>query len=539
MKKQVKTLAAVILAINTAGLFSPAYSLNSHLLQTVYAADEEPAPDEELPDAAEQSALIKFDQALKQLELDLSEGEEELIEMSLEEAVAAQQTAINASKTPGAKARLAELNKRYEALKAKAAGNTDPNPSEEQPTTETEEIPVTIVYRADETRDYGVRETEKEGTPGQRTYTIINGKRDEGRITKDMDPKVIVVGTKPSVTQKEIPAGEIYEDDSTLEEGQKVLKQAGKPGIETTTTTYQLDTATGEVTPKVTQNATPAEAAVYRRGTKKADTQPQPTVEVKTEEIPVATTYVADETLAYGERQTKPGIAGVRTITITNGQSDGGKITKEMVPTVITVGTKPTVVESAVVAPSDKVYEDDASLAEGTEVLKTPAVAGKKVVTTTYSLNPQTGEVTSSSSEQVQPGQAAVYRRGTKKVEPTVEVKTEEIPVATTYVADETLAYGERQTQPGTGGVRTITITDGQSDGGKITTAMVPTVITVGTKPTVVESVVAAPSDKVYEDDASLAEGTEVLKTPAVAGKKVVTTTYSLNPQTGEVTSSS
>ncbi|WP_161980454.1 G5 domain-containing protein, partial [Streptococcus sp. S784/96/1] len=409
-----------------------------------------------------------------------------------------------------------------------------------EPTVEvkTESIPVTTTYVADETLAYGERQTQP-GTAGVRTITITDGQSDGGKITTAMVPTVITVGTKPTVVESVVaaPSDKVYEDDASLAEGTEVLKTPAVAGKKVVTTTYSLNPQTGEVTSSSSEQVQPGQAAVYRRGTKKVDTQP--TVEVKTEEIPVTTTYVADETLAYGERQTQPGTAGILTITITDGQSDGGKITTAMVPTVITVGTKPTVVESVVAAPSDKVYEDDASLAEGTEVLKTPAVAGKKVVTTTYSLNPQTGEVTSSSSEQVQPGQAAVYRRGTKKVEPTVEVKTESIPVTTTYVADETLAYGERQTQPGTAGVRTITITDGQSDGGKITTAMVPTVITVGTKPTVVESVVAAPSDKVYEDDASLAKGTEVLKTPAVAGKKVVTTTYSLNPQTGEVTSSS
>ncbi|MGX9843693.1 G5 domain-containing protein [Streptococcus iniae] len=117
---------------------------------------------------------------------------------------------------------------------------------------------------------------------------------------------------------------------------------------------------------------------------------------------------------------------------------------------------------------------------------------------------------------------------------PVTVTKTEVIAVTKVYEADPSLAYGQQTTKIGTAGEQSYTETNGVRDAGseKLITAMVPTVIKVGTMPKEEVVVIPAPTTVVYEDDPTLEIGQTKLKTAAVAGSKTVVTSYQLKDAT-------
>ncbi|MGT2808292.1 cell wall protein [Streptococcus iniae] len=265
-----------------------------------------------------------------------------------------------------------------------------------------------------------------------------------------------------------------------------------------------------------------------------------PVTVTKTEVIAVTKVYEADPSLAYGQQTTKIGTAGEQSYTETNGVRDAGseKLITAMVPTVIKVGTMPKEEVVVIPAPTTVVYEDDPTLEIGQTKLKTAAVAGSKTVVTSYQLKDATSAevITTSSEKDIVAGQEAVYLRGTKQpdVVPVTVTKTEAIAVTTVYEADPSLAYGQQITQTGTAGEQSYTETNGVRDVGseKLITAMVPTVVKVGTMPKEEVVAIPAPTTVVYEDDPTLEIGQTKLKTAAVAGSKTVVTSYQLKDAT-------
>ena len=129
------------------------------------------------------------------------------------------------------------------------------------------------------------------------------------------------------------------------------------------------------------------------------------------------------------------------------------------------VGTKPKVERTPI--PFETTYQRDDSVPEGTEEEVTAGKDGETVKTTTYELNPTTGEVTAN--------------------EPT-----------------------------------------------SVTTDPVTRVVKKGTQPKVEKTPI--PFETRYEDDNSIPEGEEREVIAGVNGETVKTTTYELNPTTGEVT---
>ncbi|MXQ49675.1 LPXTG cell wall anchor domain-containing protein [Streptococcus pneumoniae] len=537
--KQLKKLAVVsaITLFSSTILSSTNFQNGKLQLGTSVVLAEDPPEDEELPDANEQKAIKEARDFIQGIREWLADGEQEFAEEDFAILEADHLPVLNnipniEKKAPGL---LADIEK----LRAEVFGgvvNPDPEPTV---TEEKVAVPVDTVYIEDTEAEANTKTVVNEGTPGEITYVVTNGVRDDGTETKAMVPKQIKVGVKPTVVREEIPApADIEEKDSELEEGQRVLKSAGTKGSRTTTTTYSLDLTTGEAvanTPTVEE--TPGTAAVYRVGTKKV-AQP-PVVTTRTEVIPVTTVYTADSTKeANSQEVTFEGTAGEKTYTTTDGVEDEGVVTTVMKPKQVTVGTKPTVVTEVLPAPAD-IEEEDPTLEEGKRELKTPATDGNRTTTTTYTLNPDTGEaVANEPVVEETPGTAAVYRVGTKKVvqPPVVTTRTEVIPVTTVYTEDPTKeANSQEVTFEGSLGERTYTTTDGVEDDGVVTKVMQPKQVTVGTKPTVVTEVLPAPAD-VEEPDFNLEEGKRELKTPAVDGSRTTTTTYSLDPSTGLVT---
>ena len=202
------------------------------------------------------------------------------------------------------------------------------------------------------------------------------------------------------------------------------------------------------------------------------------------------------------------------------------------------VGTKPKVERTPI--PFETTYERDDSIPKGEERETTAGVNGETVKTTTYEVNPTTGEVTANepTSETTNPVTRVVKRGTQPKVERTP------IPFETRFERDDSIPKGEeRETTAGVNGetVKTTTYevnpTTGEvtaNEPTSETTNPVTRVVKRGTQPKVEKTPI--PFETRYERDDSIPEGTEEEVTAGVNGEIVKTTTYELNPTTGEVT---
>ena len=127
------------------------------------------------------------------------------------------------------------------------------------PPVETEtKIPITTTYVEDKTIDYGKEIVESNGSEGKIVTTtpkIVNeldGTVTDGKPTEKetpMVPKVVKVGTKPTVVETTTPYTTRYVEDNTKDKDYREVTRPGKAGKTTTTTTYTLNPNTGAVTP--------------------------------------------------------------------------------------------------------------------------------------------------------------------------------------------------------------------------------------------------------------------------------------------------
>ena len=202
------------------------------------------------------------------------------------------------------------------------------------------------------------------------------------------------------------------------------------------------------------------------------------------------------------------------------------------------VGTKPKVERTPIPFPTR--YERDDSVPEGTEEEVTAGKNGETVKTTTYELNPTTGEVTANAPTSVTTDPVTrVVKKGTQpKVEKTP------IPFETTYERDDSVPEGtEEEVTAGKNGetVKTTTYNIDETTG--VVTANEPTSVTTdpvtrvvkrGTQPKVEKTPIPFPTR--YERDDSVPEGTEEEVTAGKNGETVKTTTYNIDETTGVVT---
>ena len=272
------------------------------------------------------------------------------------------------------------------------------------PPVETEtKIPITTTYVEDKTIDYGTEIVESNGSEGKIVTTtpkIVNeldGTVTDGKSTEKetpMVPKVVKVGTKPTVVETTTPYTTRYVEDNTKDKDYREVTKSGKAGKTTTTTTYTLNPNTGAVTSnEPTMITEEAVEEVITVGTK-------PTVVETT--TPYTTRYVEDNTKDKDYREvTRSGKSGKTTTTTTYTlnpntgavtSNEPTTITEEAVEEVITVGTKPKVVETTTPY-TTRYVEDNTKDKDYREVTRT-GKAGKTTTTITYTLDPNTGAVT-------------------------------------------------------------------------------------------------------------------------------------------------
>ena len=414
----------------------------------------------------------------------------------------------------------------------------------------TEPITMEVVYTADPNLEKDVQEVDVEGNAGVReittTYTVsptdgtLSNPQRTDKVTTPMVTREVRVGSvHKDVVETEITTKYISDDTKVRDSKEDI--SSGTKGIQTTTTTYQVDRNTGATHSPTTQvENQPMVQKVVKVGTK-------PTVEV--EPIAITTKYIFDPKLAYGERIVgEKGSEGrvVTTTTYTMNESDGSTTadtpdvrTVAMVQRVIRVGVKPTVEET----PLDfsTFYEPDPEAEKDSLVDKVVGKPGKVTTTTTYTYDETTGVVTPNpSTSQTEQPTDRIVKVGTRP-----NVVETPIDFTTTYEADpESPRDSKTDKVVGKNGTTTVTTTYSVNpktgvltENPSVTTTKDPVnaIIKVGTKST--EVVEVLPSPKRFVKDGTRPKDEEPLTEQGRTGSKTTVTTYSVDPRTGITTS--
>ena len=212
------------------------------------------------------------------------------------------------------------------------------------------------------------------GTPSVersiRSSVTVDGKKVDEKINT-LRPEKIAFETK-------------YEEDASLAVGQEKEKQAGSEGSQLLSLKDGKVISTTITKPKVDR--------IVLRGSKSA---------VATKELDYKTTYVEDKESEAGKKTVvTKGSKGHETTTITYSfNSETGEVTAnepkvektESVDEVISVGTKPKVEIRETEFKTEK--RENKDLKKGEEKIIQAGVKGRETITTTYYLDPETGDV--------------------------------------------------------------------------------------------------------------------------------------------------
>ena len=399
------------------------------------------------------------------------------------------------------------------------------------------------VYQADPSLDAGTKKVLTSGQTGVDTTTVKYN--NDGSVkstntvrTKEAVNQVVAVGTKSVVKSEVLSYKTVEQSDNSLVKGTTKVVTKGVNGSKTTTTTYTLDTVTGEVTPHVDVKTKNPVDEVVAVGTAVA-----PEDKVTTKAVSYKTVYSADDTMAAGTKKTvTAGQAGVDTATVKYNldgsvKSSSTVRTKNPVDEVVAVGTK-SVVKSEILS-YKYIEKEDPTLAKGEEKLISAGYNGKKVTTTTYTLDTATGEVTAHTDVKTIDPVDAVLAVGTKEA-PADLVTTAPVAYKTIYQANNDLDAGTKMVlTKGENGVDTTTTTynlDGsvKSSSTVRTKNPVDQVVAVGTKTEVSTEILQYKS--VTKEDPTLKKGTTQKVKGGINGWATTTTTYTLDTATGEVT---
>ena len=412
----------------------------------------------------------------------------------------------------------------------------------------TKEILSNTVYIADKEKARGLSNERIEGSNGYEKEVIkytLNEK--DGTISETVEKTekkatdtIINVPAKDKVEVTEIPSPVRYEKDSTREKGQKNITILGQKGTRKVTTTYEVNPKTGEVTEKVEKpEVKEATETVVKVAAKD---------KVEVTEISSPIRYEKDSTREKGQNNiTISGQKGTRKVTTTyEVNPKTGEVTekvekpevKEATETVVKVAAKDKV--EVIEIPSPVRYEKDSTRDVGQDNITVLGQKGTRKVTTTYEVNPKTGEVT----QRVGTLEVKEATETVVKVAAKDKVEVTEIPSPVRYEKDSTREKGQKNiTILGEKGTRKVTTTYevNPKTGEVIQRVGTPevkeateTVVKVATKDKV--EVTEIPSPIRYEKDSTREKGQNNITIPGQKGTRKVTTTYEVNPKTGEVT---
>ena len=340
-----------------------------------------------------------------------------------------------------------------------------------------ERIPISTIaietdYVANNTLDYGVRNTTNQGKEGLRenvvTYEVDRNTGDLKNPTTventiPMEKKIVEVGTKEKVVYSK--------------KGNDVIK---------TTTTYELNTTTGEITPKSTET-------IHNVGGVK-------------------------DKVVYS----KDGDNIVKETTTYDVNPDNGNITANTTrETFKENGVKDKVVVEKIVSPVR--YEKDNTREKGQENITVQGKDGSKTTTTTYIVNPKTGEVEAHSQEPVivEPTNTIIKVAAKDKIEYSIGNYIEKED----YLEDKNSVY------------KKTTVYEVNPENGEITENRKVELYKENVmKPKIIKEE-RIPSPIRYEKDSSRDKGQENITIQGKDGSKITKTVYSLDVNTGEILS--
>ena len=437
------------------------------------------------------------------------------------------------------------------------------NLNKKEPTVEHKAIPSPVIYEKDETREKGQPNITVNGEPGEEVITTTYSVDPQtGTVTptvgksvrvKEPTPTRVKVAAKDKVVEREIPNKTHYVKDSEKEFGTPNETQTkGHPGREVTRTVYTVNPTDGSITEKTTTTReSEPQDTVIKVGAKRSNrsfkdsegrnvtesidynvddnsvviptttrtyNQKEPTEVHKA--IPSPIVYEKDETREKGQpNQTVNGEPGDEVTTTTYSvDPQTGKITptvgkpvrlKEPTPTKVKVAAKDKVVENEL--PNKIHYVKDSEKEFGTpNETQTEGKPGLEVIRTVYTVNPTDGSITekTTATRESEPQDGTIKVGAKNKVETYKDEEGRTVNKITEYNVDET------------------------------TGAVTPsTTITYGDKKDSTEFHKSIPSPVVYEKDDTRDYGQPNQTVNGEPGDEVTTTTYSVDPKTGKITS--
>lgn len=378
------------------------------------------------------------------------------------------------------------------------------------PKIEKENIPFITKYKANEKLDRGQQVVDREGKTGLRTTTTTYTVNENTGVLIPQKPtvktdnpidKIVSVGNKPKVEVETIPFKEIIKVNPELKKGTIKVVREGMIGKTTKTTTYKVDEITGKVTENTpTVQTLKAIDRIIETGSK------------------IITTYEGDPSKPVGTEEI-----------VKTGENDGNRVIKRGLQPKVEKTNKDLVVK----------YIPDETMKPGEQKVEKEGKNGFTTTTTTYKINKETGEVTPNTPTSVETkGEDRVVRVGIK---PNITTKDKEIPVR--FEADETLEAGKQVVvKEGKAGMTKTTITfsvdekTGQVKENKPViedTNSEERVIKVGVKKKVEETKI--PFKTIKKNNPNLPEGQEKVVKKGKEGKTITTTTYTVDPKTGEL----
>ena len=424
---------------------------------------------------------------------------------------------------------------------------------------ETEKIPFTTRYEADNTKEKGTQTVVSTGREGVKTtittFSVDSQsgavKENKGKPTLKLpEERVVKVGSKDKVVTEKLPFTTRYEADNTKEKGTQTVVSSGKEGTKTTVTKYTVNPTTGAVTESVQKpTVVAAQDKVIKVGTKD---------KVDPKIIPSAKKYVKDETREYGQPNiTVNGTPGVEKITTkytvntTTGaitESKGKPEITQPTDTVIKVAAK-TKVEVKKTLPKIEIRENK-EMVKGKEKIVQQGKARVLKETTEYVVNPKTGEITQAKrTDVVEAGQPTIKEVGTRNPKDIYKDKVTAVVIPNSALKEYTTANEdsaeitpegdkeykltkietEYQSDPTLEKGKQVEVSNGKKDGKRI--------VKVGTKPVITKSNIPFIEKKEFSD--KLAKGQEKVKQEGKVGTRTTTISYMVNPKTGEITEKS
>ena len=386
-KKYIAVFAGSLLLFN--GVFISLNVPNMSSNSTVIAAEaeDETPPDEEIPDAEQLGYQKQLKKLLDEADEYIKDNDHDSFDPFFEEEAETLRNLVTSIKDEYKVQKNILINRYNKVLefagksseKVPLVGGEGNKPippvatEVEKEFTETQPIPFKTVKQDDATLDKGVEKEKTAGVEGVKTITykakfkenkeVANTRtKVKEEVTKQPVNKVVLVGTKPVVTEVEkefteteaVPFETVKEEDATLDKGVEKEKTAGEAGEKTIT--YKAKFKDGK---EVENTRTKVKEEVTKQpvnkvvlvGTKPVVTEVEKEF-TETEAVPFETVKEEDATLDKGvEKEKTAGEAGEKTITYKAKFKDGKEVentrtkvkeevTKQPVNKVVLVGTK-------------------------------------------------------------------------------------------------------------------------------------------------------------------------------------------------------